>query len=241
MLEKTQGIVLHSLRYGEDSLIVDILTHNRGTVPFLVRVPRSHKSNVKTQLLRPLTILDMEMDFRPQRSLQRVRDMHVQEPFMSIPYDPMKSTVALFLGEVLYYSLRNENRNDRLFEFLVQSLHWFDMTEEKFANFHIALLIKLTRYLGFWPNCEGRHTMEFFDLHEASFTPFRPTHGQCLNAEEAEWVPRFLKMNYATMRHFKMNRGQRDYVLDLLCRYYRLHIPEFPEVKSLEILKEVLQ
>lgn len=240
MLEKTRGIVLHSLRYGDDSLIVDILTESHGTVPFLVKVPRSKKASVKIQLLRPLTVLSLDMDFRQQKSLQRISDMHVEVPFVSIPYEPMKEMVALFLGEVLYYALRKEDRNEQLFDFLLYSLSWFDAVDENYANFHLALLMKLTRYLGFWPNCEGRGKMDFFDLQEGSFCTFRPVHGQCLNAEEAEWVPRFLRMNYVTMRRFKLNRSQRSYVLDVLCRYYRLHIPEFPEVKSLDILKEVV-
>ncbi len=240
MLEKTRGIVLHSLRYGDDSLIVDILTESRGTIAFLVRVPRSKKANVKSHLFRPLTILELDVDYRPQRPLQRIRDMRVCVHYESIPYEPMKEVVALFLGEVLYYALRMEDRNDRLFQFLLYSLDWFDSATNSYANFHLALLIKLTRYLGFWPNCEDRNRTDFFDLQESSFTSIRPVHGQCLSAEEADWVPRFLKMNYATMRYFKMSRHQRTYVLDVLCRYYRLHIPEFPAVKSLDVLKALL-
>ncbi len=240
MLEKTRGIVLHSLRYNDDSMIVEVLTEERGTVSFLVRVTHSKKSNVKAQLLRPLTILELDIDYRQQRSLQRIRDMRVCVHYISIPYEPLKECVALFLGEFLYYALRNEDRNERLFLFLLHSLDWFDAASENYANFHLALLIKLTRYLGFWPNCEGRREYDFFDLQESSFTAFRPVHGQCLNAEESEWVPRFLKMNYSTMRFFKMSRQQRSYVLDVLCHYYRMHIPEFPSLKSLDVLRTIL-
>lgn len=249
MYEKTRGIVLHSLRYGDDSMIVDILTETRGSVPFLVKIPRSKHAALKAQLLRPLNILQMDMDFRQNRSLQRLREIHVENPFTSIPYEPMKSVVALFLGEVLYHALKHEDCNARLFNFLVQSFTWYDLAEKDFVNFHLALLIKLTRYLGFWPNCHiedswtegGVGQAVFFDLLEASFTSLRPLHGQCLDAEEAEWVPRFLKMNYMTMRKFRMNRTQRNYVTDQLCRYYQLHIPDFPKLKSLEVLREVTQ
>ena len=241
MYEKTRGIVLHALRYSDDSQIVDVLTETRGCVPFLVKMPRSRKSGIKTQLLRPLNILDIDLDYRPQQNLQRIRDMRVHEPYQSIPYEPLKSVVALFLGEILYYALRHEDKNERLFNFLLQSLHWFDMAEADYVNFHLACLIKMTRYLGFWPNCEERENrMAFFDLIEASFTNLHPIHSHYLKGEEAEWVPRFLKMNYATMRYFKMTRQQRNYVLDILCYYYRLHIPDFPEIKSLNILREVV-
>lgn len=240
MYEKTRGIVLHALRYGDDSQIVDILTESHGSVAFLVKMPRSRKSGVKAQLLRPLNILSIDLDYHPHQNLQRIRDMRIEEQYMSIPYEPMKSVVALFIGEVLYYALRKEDQNKRLFEFLVHSLRWFDMAETNYVNFHLAFLIKMTRHLGFWPNCEDHEKMPYFDLLEASFTSLHPLHSHCLKDEEAKWVPRFLKMNYATMRHFKMSRAQRNYVLEVLCRYYQLHIPEFPAIKSLEILREVV-
>lgn len=240
MYEKTRGIVLHSLRYGDDSMIVDILTETRGNMSFLVKIPRSRHAALKAQLLRPLSILQLEVDYRANRSLQRLKEIHVDQPFVSIPYDPMKGVVALFLGEMLYYSLRNEDRNERLFEFLVQSFSWYDLADTSYVNFHLAFLIKLTRYLGFWPNCDDRGEGMFFDLHDASFTPVRPVHGFCLNAEEAEWVPRFLKMNYMTMSKFRMNRIQRNYVTDVLVRFYAAHIPDFPSLKSLEVLRETL-
>lgn len=240
MYEKTRGIVLHSIRYNDSSLVVDILTENRGSVAFLVKAPKTHKSSLKTQLLRPLTVLEIDMEYRTQQNLQRIRDMHVCEPFQSIPYEPMKSMVALFLGEMLYYSLRNEDRNERLFDFLLYSFRWFDMAERDYVNFHLAFLIKMTRYLGFWPNCEEHRNLPFFDLQEACFCAAHPIHKQCLRNEEAAWVPKFLRMNYYSMRRFKMNRQQRNYALDILCRYYRLHIPDFPEIKSIEVLKEVI-
>lgn len=240
MYEKTRGIVLHSLRYGDDSMIVDILTEVRGNVSFLVKIPRSRHAAMKAQLLRPLSILQLEMEYRPNRSLQRLKEIHVEQPFASIPYEPMKGVVALFLGEMLYYSLRNEDKNERLFEFLVQSFAWYDMVETNYVNFHLAFLIKLTRYLGFWPNCDERGEGMFFDLHDASFTPIRPQHAFFLGVEEAEWVPRFMKMNYMTMSKFRMNRTQRNYVTDLLVQYYRVHIPDFPAVRSIEVLRETL-
>ena len=240
MFEKTYGIVLHALRYGEDSMVVDVLTQTRGTVSFMVKLPRSRKSNVKSRLLSPLNILEIDMDFRPGKSLQRMRDLQLSYPYDSIPYEPMKELMALFLGEVLYHALKYEDRNDRLFTFLLHSLRWFDGVQSDYVNFHLTLLIKLTRYLGFWPNTEYQDASCFFDLQEGAFTPFRPLHGHCLDAGEAAWVSRFLRMNYATMRRFKMNREQRNYVLDKLCLYYRLHVPEFPALKSLEVLREVV-
>lgn len=240
MYEKTCGIVLHALRYGEDSMIVDVLTQTRGALSFMVRVPKSHKSHIRSRLLSPLNILQIDMDYRQGKNMQRIRDLQMAYAYESIPYEPMKQWVALFLGEVLYHALKHEDCNDRLFTFLFHSLRWFDAARKDYVNFHLTLLIKLTRYLGFWPNCEGIARGLFFDLREGEFVSFRPHHGFCLETDEAEWVPRLLRMNYATMRYFRMNRQQRNRALDMVCQYYRLHVPEFPVLKSLDVLKEVV-
>ena len=47
MQEKTQGVVLRTLKYNDNSLIVDIYTATRGTVSFMVKLPKSRKATLK--------------------------------------------------------------------------------------------------------------------------------------------------------------------------------------------------
>lgn len=239
MLEKTRGIVLHTLRYGESSLVVDIFTEQRGTVSFLVRMPRSRKSPIRTVLLRPLTILEIDFDFRPSKSLQHIKDMRVCVPYTSIPYVPIKETIALFLSEFLYYVLRHESANPSLFDYLATALEWFDQVEDGYANFHLALLIHISRFLGFWPYSEDWYPGALFDLVEGHYVSTPPVHGAYLPAEESRMLGKYLRMDYTNMRRFHLNRALRRYVLDVLTRFYRLHVAEFPEVKSLAVLREM--
>ena len=239
MLEKTRGIVLHALRYGDDSLIVSVLTLHRGTLAFLVKVPKGRRSGVKTQLLRPLAILEMDIDYRDRLRMQRIREMHVSVPYSSLPYQPVKESLAMFLGEVLYHALRREGENPALFEFLEKSLEWLDLADRDYANFHLCLLIQLTRYLGFFPNMQDASPDALFDLQEGCFTTILPRHGLYLKAEEAGFLMKLLKMNYATMHRVHLNRTQRGRILKILNTYYRVHIPEFPELKSLDVLTEL--
>lgn len=239
MLEKTKGIVLHSLRYGEDSLIVNVLTLSRGTLTFMVKVPRGRHAAVKTQLLRPLTILDMDIDYRERMQMQRIKDMHVAVVYSSLPYEPAKEAVAMFLGEVLYHALKRESENPVLFGFLEHSLEWFDLAESNYANFHLCLLIQLTRHLGFYPNMDAPSANWLFDLLDGCFVPSVPSHGQYLLPHEAEFLAKLLKMNYDTMHRVHLNRQQRGRILRMLNTYYRVHVPDFPELKSLDVLAEL--
>jgi DNA repair protein RecO (recombination protein O) len=148
--------------------------------------------------------------------------------------------MALFLSEFLYYALRNEQPSISLFSYLANGLEWLDMSRKEYSNFHLVFLLRLTRFLGFWPNVENYHEDDFFDLLSSQYTRVRPPHGFYLIPEEACLVPLFLRMSYPTMHLFRMNHVQRGRFLDVLNSYYRLHIPDFPVLKSVAVLRDVL-
>ena len=241
MLETTQGIVLHYNRYNDDSAIVDVFTLSRGSLSFLVRDRRGQrKGGLHATLLRPLNIVELVFDYRPSASLQRIQELHIAHCYTSLPYDPIKETVALFLSEFLHGTLRNEVQNQDLYHYILYSLQWFDATNEGLANFHVAFLIRLTYYLGFWPNIKGREALPFFDLRDGVGTEIAPPHGLYLKEEEAAILPLMLRMNIRNMHSFRLNRQQRNRILDVLTTYYQLHVPEFRNLRSLGVLREVL-
>ena len=110
MLQKTKGIVLHTLKYNDTSIIVDMYTELSGRASFLVTVPRSRKAAVKSVLFQPLSFIEFEADYRPNATLYRVKEAKSFYPFSSIPYDPYKSSMALFLSEFLYRAIRGRRR-----------------------------------------------------------------------------------------------------------------------------------
>lgn len=220
MIERTLGVVLHTLRYTDSKVIVTLFTESRGSLSFMVRIPRSRKSVMQNVLLTPLSLLEIDLDYQEKSQLQRLIDVRVYEPYQSLPYNPMKQTIALFLSEFLYYSLREEQANPELFAYLTRSLLWLDNRREHFANFPLTFLIRLSRFLGFWP-----------DMEEAR---------KFLAPEETPFVPLILRMDFATMHLFRFTRPQRTRLMEVLNDYYRLHVPHFPELKSMAILREVL-
>ena len=241
MLETTHGIVLHYNRYNDDSAIVDIFTQSRGSVAFLVRDRRGQrKGGMHATLLRPLNIVELVFDFRPSLSLQRIQELHIDHCYTSLPYDPIKETVALFLSEFLHNVLRSEVQNPSLYHYILYSLQWFDAATEGLGNFHIAFLVRLTHYLGFWPNIDKERQMPFFDLKESISTDTEPSHNFFLKGEEAAMLPKLLRINVRNMHRFRLTRQQRNRMLDVLTLYYQLHVPEFRDLRSLAVLREVL-
>lgn len=239
MWHKTVGIVLHSLKYNDTSNIVEIYTRHSGRGSYLVPIPRSRKSALKNVLFQPLSLIEFEADFKPTTTLHRVKEAKSYYPFHSLPYDPYKSAIALFLAEFLYRALREEIENEILFSYLEHSIHWLDSCRSKFSNFHLVFLIRFSRFLGLYPNMDAYESGAYFDLQGACFTSSKPIHLAYINQEESSRIKTLMRMNYDTMHLFEMSRAERSRCLTILNEYYSLHLPDFPRLKSLDILQEL--
>lgn len=236
---KTEAIVLHSTKYGEQSLIIDMLTQKQGRTSFIVRMPKTQKGKFKKQLFQPLTILSIVFDYRQQQSLQHIRDINLTEPYVSLPTDPVKVSIAMFLAEFLTYTTRDTQKDVPLFEYIKKSLQWLDSATKDFSNFHIVFMLRLSSFIGFRPNLESYTANSMFDLREGRFTTLTPLHNDYLKPAEAGIMLQLFRMDYANMRFFRMNRLQRNRLTDIILHYYRLHVPAMPELHCFSILKEL--
>lgn len=239
MLTKTQAIVLHSLKYGETRLIVDMFTRSMGRQSFIVSIPKSTKAKIKKQLFQPLSILEIEFDSRPKVQLQKLADVRLASPFSSIPFHAHKLSISLFLAEFLYYALRGEQENELLFDYVANSLLWLDGQQDRFSNFHLVFLMRLSRFLGFYPNLDHYQSDDYFDLRESMFQSAPPVHRDFLFPEEANKVQLMMRMDFPTMHLYRMSHDDRNRLLEVTLKYYRLHLPDFPELKSVSVLQEL--
>lgn len=240
MYQKITGIVLHTLKYNDVSNIVDIYTGQAGKLSFMVKLARPKKGGVRASFFQPLALVELEADIRPNGNLHRIREAKSLQPFRTLPYDPYKSSISLFLAEFLYRALKDEGPNEPLFAYLQYSIRWLDECEGRnFANFHLVFLMRLSRFLGLYPNVDDYTPGCYFDMLNACFTPLLPKGGAYLKPEEAVRIRSLLRMNYETMHLFAMSRSERSRCLVVINDYYRLHVPDFPVLKSLEVLKEL--
>jgi DNA repair protein RecO (recombination protein O) len=240
MIENFTGIVLRTLKYNDNLMIADIFTETRGRLSFLVPVSRSKSSKVKSVLFQPLSMLSFNAPYRQGGKLVRLSEVRPYVMYSSIPYDPCKSAVALYLAEFLTRALREESDNAAIFTFLEYSLRWFDEAADGFANFHILFLMRLTRFLGIAPNLEDAASGQgYFDLSAGCFVGVQPMHGNFLTATQAADFFSLLDCDYGDVSRYAMSRKLRGEFLDVLQRYYRLHLPDFPELKSAEVLREL--
>ena len=239
MLVKTEAIVLHSFKYGESRLIIDVFARETGRLSLIAALPKTQKGRLKKQYFLPMTLLEIQYDYRQRLQLQHLKDARLLTAWSSIPLLPEKLALSLFAAEFLYHALRSEQQNEPLFSYVTESMLWLDMSTQGYANFHLTFLMRLSRFLGFYPNLEGYHDGCVFDMRVGTFLNDVPLHNDYLPPEEARLIHLLMRMDYPNMHLFRLTRHDRHRIVSVLLSYYRLHIPQFPELKSLQVLKEL--
>ena len=275
MQETLRGIVLRTVRYGDTSLIVDLFTESHGRMSFMASTLRAKRSVRSVSFWQPLSMVEFSAELLPNGGkLPRPSDVRTYYNYIDLPFSPIKSTLALFLAEFLSAALREEKENTPLYRYIESSLQWLDLADSpaSIANFHLAFLMHLSRFIGIYPNLDVSGNLNpnpplsavnsplstvhcqlstlnsqlstlnsqlYFDLLAGTYCDRQPSHAHFLRNEEARVLPVLFRMNYPTMHLFRLSRRERQRILHVLNEYYRLHVPGFPELKSLEILQEL--
>ncbi|GAB2956354.1 hypothetical protein GCM10027048_22960 [Hymenobacter coalescens] len=238
MLIKTRGIVLNYLKYRETSIIARIYTEERGVQSYIVNGVRKAKPPGRIALFQPFTLLDMVAYVSPRGGLTRLSEYRCPRPFRTLPYDVRKSSVVLFLSEVVSRTLREEEPNPALFEFLYQAIIAFDEQEAGFENFALVFLLHLSHYLGFGPESGQQITEQVAFATDASLPgTTRPT---VLRFQEFEhFFDELLRADETAPASVPNGRVRRE-LLTILLRYYQLHVEGLGDIRSLDVLSEVL-
>jgi DNA repair protein RecO (recombination protein O) len=242
MYLSTRGIVFRQTRYSDTSLVVKILTEEAGLGSYIIKGARGPKAKIKASLFQPLTLLDLEVSHKDKSELQHIREVRVSYPYQSIPVDIRKSSVLLFLNELLYKSIQEEAANAELFQFIYEHLVMLDQTSENLANFHLFFAVHLTHFLGFFPQGNYLGDSTVFELSEGHFANTEPLPADnFITGAACSWFSRIIDLPSDQFYTLQIPSSLRHGMLEKILRYYQLHLPLTGEFKSHIVLHEVLQ
>ena len=240
MLHKTRGIVLKTTDYGESSVIVQVFTEKLGLQSYIINGVKKPKAKISSNMLQPLHLLDMVVYHKAAGNVQRVSELKTSPVLLTIPYDVIKSSMAMFLNEVLYKSIRQQTADENLFDFVFSAIEWLDHQTVGLANFHLLFLLQLTRYLGFYPDRYHANEADYFDLKNGVFVKYKPDTFSYLSPPHTQNFGKLLQCSFENLPALKLANDERRYLIAKLLEYYALHIESFGNINSHEILEEVL-
>ncbi len=239
MLATTEGIVLHTIKYGESSIIATIYTRDFGRQSYLVNAAHGKNAKNKAGILQPLFLVDIVAYYKQSRELNRVKEIKSNQNYQNLSFDIVKSTLAIFLAEMLYRSIHEQESYPEMYDFVKHSLLYFDLMETGIANFHIYFLYRLTEYLGFLPELKRVGFQNWFDIKKGAVVHSQPSHPFFANKDDTENLINLSDLKLHEIENFKISRKMRDSLLSVIVEYYRVHFDDSGEIKSLNILREV--
>lgn len=238
MLHKTKSIILSKVKYNDKSYILHTYTELFGRVTY--SLSPSHKGSLHNALFFPISVLEMDVDHQATKEIQRIKDAKPYLMLNNVASDPVKNAIAYFIAEVLFRFLQENDPNEQLFDFIVESVRFLDESNESVANFHLLFLVHLTFYLGFYPNWDnyvkGRSYLnrstgncETYMFHGMSYVDVRTT----------DLLYEIAHHSYLTMSSIEISRAERKVVTDSLITYLQIHLNTSSSIKSLDVLKEI--
>jgi DNA repair protein RecO (recombination protein O) len=240
MIAKTKGIVFHQLKYSETSLIVKIYTRKFGIQSYLIKGARSKKSKFKPALFQHLSLLEIVASHKENNNLQYIQEIRSAYQYSSLPFNMIKSSIMVFVNELLMKSIKEEEANPALFDYIFQSMQWLDLATSGFVNCHLIFAMHLTRYFGFYPRGIYTPATPYFDFEGGCFENRKPVHLHYIQGPDAKKFSELTETSFDTIENLKLNHDTRNSLLNQILKYYQLHLPNFGDLKSIDVLRMVL-
>jgi DNA repair protein RecO (recombination protein O) len=237
MLVRTPAIVLSAIKYSESDLIARLYTRELGTQSFILKgIRKSRKGKLRTSFFQPLTQLEIETQYKGKGTLEYIKEARVTFPYQNIYTDIVKSSITLFFSEILTQLLTEQQPDEELFEYLSSVFQYLDQSDHV-ANFSIKTLLDMTSFLGFQPD-EATKQFTYFNMLNGNFDEngLQPHH---LTNVESEQLKEFIGTNFDSIHEIKMNREDRNSLLNLVVAYFQIHLQTFKKTNSLSILKQL--
>lgn len=231
MLYKSGAIVLRQVDYGDASKIVTLYTENHGRISCMVNGVRSKKPRFAPTLFQPLTLLEIDFYYRPGREVQRLKEAVCPFHYQSILYDHVKSSIAIFLAEVLYQVLREEESNLVLFSFIYHALQLLDTSKSGITTFHHWFMLHLSRYLGFYPDEKVFTERSYPSDYMQAFAG--------LTSQQKNALRQLAESPQSSPELSDLTHSGRNELLESIIRYYTIHIDGISRLRSLSVLQEV--
>jgi DNA repair protein RecO (recombination protein O) len=243
MLKKLEGIVFRTIKYSESSVICDIYTREYGLRTYIFNGVRKPKSKIAAGLVRPMSILEMEVYHREEKEINRVKEIKPSYLYQQLPYDVIRGSIGLFITELAQRTIKEASTNKILYDFLSSSYQLLDQMEGNLANFHLSFMVKLTQYLGFMPDASAYFDeLEgdvFFDYQEGIFVDVEPEHAYHFNPLDSRLLIQFLEAPTLECSKIKLKGVIRHAFIEEMINFYRYYVENF-KLQSHDVLHQVL-
>lgn len=236
MLVKTKGLILKTINYSETSVIATIYTEQLGIKSYMLRGVRSGRGKRKGNIYQPMQFLDLVVHQRENKNLQYISEAQIDIVFQSVPFDMRKTAIGLFLLEVIYACIQEEEGNTGTYQFIRRQFLSLDKLQSQFSNFHFQFLLQFSELLGFQPMNNYSETSNYFALRDGFFVSRFDSYPSLLSERQSVLFYKFLEEPSRLIL-----KEDRKELLDVFERYYQMHIVNFHTFKTPLVFEELFR
>ena len=239
MLLSTPALVLHTTEYSETSVIAKVFTRQLGVRSYILKGVRKGGGRTKRNLLQPLSYLDMVVYVNPKTTLNYVKELTPHTPtFTHSDTQAINNAVVFFMTELLYKTLREEEPDQQLFDYIVNALDELKGSHTStYVHMPLFFLLRMTRYLGLWPRDNYSLLEPLFDLQEGCFKAAGAT---TIDPGSSRLLHDYLQCLEQGSESPRASLDQRTDLMNRLIEYLQLHLDGFKNFNSHEILHTIL-
>ena len=238
MLHSTQCIVLQNIKYADNKVISKIYTKEFGLINLHQIIGTSKKTKQNATLFLPLTQLDVTFKYKENKDIHQLIETKCNFLYQNIHSDIYKLCIVQFINEVMIKCLKDQSKNENLFYFLTNLFKWIDETSENYTSIHVYFLFEFTKYLGFYPLNNFSALTPYFNTTDGKFTSASQNYPFGFDKNQSKLLSELFKQTIGEQVIF--NKQDKKNILEGLLQYYKLHVANFNELKSYQVLIDTL-
>lgn len=241
MYEHLECIALRTTRISDSKSLLSVWERTHGRLTFAIPAGASREARRRRAITAPMLLFGCQCDLRPGRDIYSVKELTATDGISAVDRSPAKGMIGMFLGEFLDLMLRRADVDPYLSSFLFDSALALSLIENNHAvaNFHIIFLYRLVHFMGIEPDIEANG--DIFDLREARFRATAPLHHDYIEGREAKMVRIIGRYGYDRAHRLPLDRYGRKTALDVILRYFSIHLSSLEALKSLDVLRAMIE
>jgi DNA repair protein RecO (recombination protein O) len=227
--------------YSETSIIAKVYTEQLGLQSYIAKGVRKKGSKIKRNLFAPLSIIQLTANHKEVEGLRVLREASCEYQLNHIATDMAKTAVSIFIAELLTRTVSAQMTDPNLYHFIENAVLNLDKTTDSIAGFPLGFAISLTQFMGFDPHNNFNADNIYFDMTGGNFCSHPPDHMYYFSSPLSDSFSEILTAINAGIMSIKADHKTRSELLMKTLEYFRIHIPSFGEMKSVQVLSEVLK
>jgi DNA repair protein RecO (recombination protein O) len=239
MIVVSEGIVLRTIKYSDSSVISKIYTREKGMLSFLIQGVYSKKAAIKPSMLQLLQPLELHFYFHQNKSLFKIKELRPSVILNNLHYDLNRSSIAVFMSELINKSIQEEETHPALYDFLMKSILMLDSLTSSLANFPLLFLLEYSKLLGFYPNNNYSNETPYFELHQGMFTHMSDDDNYFILPPASEYLGKMLEISFEQFDTLSIPKQTRQLLLKKLIAYYQIHLHSFRNLNSIQVLEDM--